>query len=153
VRARRASRAASRVLERHAVYGSVVIDASIAVQWFAIEPRSSAVAQLLEGDQRLFAPDLMPIEAANAWWKKVRMGNMERTDLDQAIVNLLGLGIELTPSASLLGQAARLAVEVELSIYDCLYLVLARDRQAQLATDDRDLRRAAARLSIPVWEP
>ncbi len=147
------SRRAARLRERHATYGPVVVDASIAVQWFANEPRSSSAARLLEEDQRLFAPDLMPIEAANAWWKKVRLGDMQAADLDQAIVNLLGLGMELAPAVSLLPRAARLAVEVGHPVYDCLYLALARDRHARLATDDRPLRRTAVRLDIPVWEP
>ena len=32
----------------------------------------------------------MPAEAANAWWKKVRRGEMSASDLDEAIVSLLG---------------------------------------------------------------
>ena len=150
---RRAARSATRVRERDAASELVVVDASIAVQWFANEPRSSAAARLLEEEQRLCAPDLMPVGAANAWWKKVRLGHMEAADLDQALVNLLSLGVELVPAASLLARTARLAVEVGHSVYDCLYLTLARDRRAQLATDDRALRRAAVRLDIPVWEP
>ena len=150
---RRAARSATRVRERDAISELLVVDASIAVQWFANEPRSSAAARLLEEERRLCAPDLMPVEAANAWWKKVRLGHMEAADLDQALVNLLSLGVELVPATSLLARTARLAVEIGHSVYDCLYLTLARDRRAQLATDDRALRRAAARLGIPVWEP
>lgn len=150
---RRAARSPARVRERHAAYGSVVVDASIAVQWFANEPRSGAAARLLEEERLLFAPDLMPVEAVNAWWKKVRLGNMQAADLEQALVHLLSLGIEFAPAPSLLARAARLALEVGPSVYDGLYLALARDRRAQLATDDRTLRRAAARLDIPLWEP
>lgn len=153
MRSRRVARSATGVRARHAAYGAVIVDASIAVQWFANEPRSGVAARLLEEDQRLCAPDLMPVEAVNAWWKKVRLGHMEAADLDQAVVNLLSVGIELVPTASLLPRTARLAIEVGHSVYDCLYLALARDRRAQLATDDRALRRAAVRLDIPVWEP
>ena len=54
----------------------------------------------------------MPVEAADAWWRKVRHHEMEAADLGQAIVNLLALGIMLHPSAPLLSRAARLAVEI-----------------------------------------
>jgi predicted nucleic acid-binding protein len=131
----------------------VVVDASLAVQWFANEAGSSEAAQLLEEDRGLLAPDLMPVEAANAWWRKVRQGDMEPLDMEQALVNLLALGIELAPATLLLGRASRLAVEIGRSVYDCLYLTLARDRGASLATADGPLRRAAARLDIAVWEP
>jgi len=153
VRARRPAPAGRRARERQAGYGPVVVDASIAVQWFSHEPRSEASARLLVEDLRLLAPDLMPVEAANAWWKKVRRGDMRATDLDQALVNLLGLGIELVPASSLLDRAARLAVEAGQSVYDCLYLALARASHARLCTDDRALRRVALRLDIAVWTP
>ena len=94
----------------------------------------------------------MPVEAVNAWWKKVRVGDMEPAHLDEALVNLLRLGIELAPATLLLAAAARIAVEIDHPVHDCLYLALAKDRRARLATDDRDLRRAASRLEIALWE-
>jgi predicted nucleic acid-binding protein len=153
LRSRRAVRARTRVRERHAIHGPVVVDASIAAQWFANEPGSIVAARLLEEDRRLFAPDFMPIEAASAWWRKVCLGDMRAADLDQAIVGLLGLDIEFASAASLLARAARLAGEVRQSVYDCLYLALARERDCHLATDDGVLRRTARRLDIAVWEP
>jgi predicted nucleic acid-binding protein len=153
VRYRRAARTEATVRERRAGDTPVVVDASIAVQWFSNEPRSNLAAQLIEEEMPLLAPDLMPVEAVNAWWKKVRVGDMEPAHLHEALVNLLGLGIELAPATSLLASAADLAVEIGHPIYDCLYLTLAKNRRARLATDDRDLRRLATRLDIAVWEP
>ena len=105
----------------------VVVDASIAVQWFANEPESERAARLLVDERPLLAPDLMPVEAANAWWKKVRRREMEVSDLGQAIVNLLALGIVLHPSAALLSRAAR------------------------LATADEGLRLAARSTGVGIW--
>jgi len=153
MRPRAARRAVDAVRERRAAYGPVVVDASIAVQWFSNEPGSSAAARLLEADRPLLAPDLMPVETVSAWWKKVRQGNMEVSDLHLALVSLLGLDIELASGVSLLPHAARLALDGGHSVYDCLYLALALNKGAELATDDRALKRAAARLVIPVWEP
>jgi hypothetical protein len=73
----------------------VVVDASIAVQWFSNEPRSNLAARLIGEQTPLLAPDLMPVEAVNAWWKKVRVGDMEPSHLNEALVNLLGLGMSL----------------------------------------------------------
>ena len=153
MRYRRPARAAAAVRERRSADTPVVVDASIAVQWFSNEPGSSLAARLIEEETPLLAPDLMPVEAVNAWWKKVRVGDMEPAHLNEALVNLLGLGIELAPATSLLASAADLAVEIDHPIYDCLYLALAKNRRARLATDDRDLRRLATRLDIPAWEP
>ena len=108
MRYRRSIRTATAVRERRSVDTPVVVDASIAVQWFSNEPRSSLAARRIEEQTPLLAPDLMPVEAVNAWWKKVRVGDMEAAHLDEALVNLLGLGIELAPATWLLAPARAL---------------------------------------------
>ena len=65
---------------RAAPVQDVVIDASTAVRWYVPEPESGVASKLLEGGWRLSAPDFMPIEATNAWWKKVRRGEMTRAN-------------------------------------------------------------------------
>jgi len=142
---------ARRPAARRARAAPVVVDASVAVQWFANESGSEGAARLIVEDRPLLAPDIMPVEAANAWWKKVRRREMDASDLGQAIVNLLALGIVLHPSAALLGRASRLALEVGHPIYDCLYLVLASERGADLATADEGLRRVARDADVRVW--
>jgi predicted nucleic acid-binding protein len=87
----------------------------------------------------------------NAWWKKLRRREMSLEDVEQAVTNLLALRIDWTPSAELVKPAARLAAELEHSVYDCLYLVLAAARSTAIATADDRLRRAAERVGIPVW--
>ena len=54
-------------------------------------------------------------------------------------------------STTLLRGAARLAVEIEHPVHDWVYLALAATRSASLATADDRLRRAAARLGVPIW--
>jgi predicted nucleic acid-binding protein len=131
--------------------GPVVVDASIAFLWFTNEPDRFGAERLLEMESALLAPDLMAVEATNAWWKKLRRGEMELIDVEQAVTNLLALGIAWTPSAVLLRPAARLAVEIGHPVYDCLYLTLAASHSATLATADDRLRRAAERLGVRVW--
>jgi predicted nucleic acid-binding protein len=127
------------------------VDASIAVQWFAREAGSDTAAKLLEGDDVLTAPDVMPLEAANAWWKKVRRREMTAGDLDEALVNLMAVDMDWVPVGRLLARAATLAVQIAHPVYDCLYLVLATTRQARLATGDGRLRGAAVALGVPLW--
>jgi predicted nucleic acid-binding protein len=147
------SRERRRPAARRVRAAPVVVDASIAVQWFANEPGSEHAARLITEDHPLLAPDIMPVEAANAWWKKVRRHEMDTADLGQAIVNLLAVGIVLHPSAALVSRAARLAVEVGHPVYDCLYLVLSSNLGADLATADERLRRAAQRARVRIWAP
>ena len=131
----------------------MVVDASVAVQWFANEPGAEAAARLIEGDDRLIAPDVMAAEAANAWWRKTRRREMTAADLDHAVVGLLALDIEWVPMARLLVPASRMALEMGHPVYDCLYLTLAVSRSARLATVDDPLGALAARLRVGRWAP
>jgi len=75
---------------------------------------------------------------------------MERADVEQAITNLLALGIAWTPSAMLLPSAARLAIELGHPVHDCLYLALAVSHAAPIATADKRLQEAAGRIGVRV---
>jgi predicted nucleic acid-binding protein len=99
----------------------------------------------------MLSPDLMAAEVTNAWWKKFRRREMDLADVEQAVTNLLALGIEWTPSAELVRPAARLAAELEHPVYDCVYLALAAAHSAALATVDERLRRAGERLGVQIW--
>ncbi|MGH7335820.1 MAG: type II toxin-antitoxin system VapC family toxin [Candidatus Rokuibacteriota bacterium] len=131
--------------------GPIVVDASIAFLWFANEPGGRGAERLLEVQAALLAPDLMATEVTNAWWKKLRRREMELADVEQAVTNLLALGIAWTPSTVLVRPAARLAAELGHPVYDCLYLTLAASHAALLATADDRLRRAAERVGVRVW--
>jgi predicted nucleic acid-binding protein len=131
--------------------GPIVVDASIAFLWFANEADRWGAARLLESESPLLAPDLMALEATNAWWKSLRRREMDTADVEQAVTNLLALGIEWASSAELVRPAARLAVELAHPVYDCVYLALAASRSAALATADERLRNGAERLGVRIW--
>lgn len=129
----------------------VVVDASIVVKWLARESDSESASRLIAESGLLLAPDLLPIEVANVLWKKIRRGDMPAADLQPAIANLMALGVELQRSAPILGQAAQLALEIDHPVYDCLYLTVASEAGASLATADRRLRQAAASIGLVLW--
>jgi predicted nucleic acid-binding protein len=78
---------------------------------------------------------------------------MTSGQVEQATARLLAVGIDLLPSASVLTRAVRLAVDLEHAVYDCIYLALAVQRGAKLATADGRLRRSAERIAVQVWRP
>jgi predicted nucleic acid-binding protein len=127
------------------------VDASLAVQWYALEAGSLAAERLLTEEWRLSAPDLMAVEAANAWWDKHRRGEMTRPDVELAVSRLSSVGIDWVPASTVLLRAVRLALELRHPVYDCIYLVVARERGGRLATADTWLRRAARRMNITVY--
>jgi predicted nucleic acid-binding protein len=131
----------------------VVVDASIAVQWLAPEPGSGQAMRLLESQSMLLAPDFLPLEVASALCKKERRGEMTLTQVEQALTNLGTAGLILTSTTPLLVRATRLACETRHSVYDCVYLVMAREWNARLASADVSLLRIGERLQLTAWRP
>ena len=137
--------------DRDVAARGVVVDASIVVKWWAPEPDSAVAARLLDGQWRLIAPDFMAAEAANAWWEKHRLGEMPRADVELAVSRLGAVDIEWVPAIRLVGAAARAAIELRHSVYDCLYLVAAREHGVTLATTDDWLSKTARRMGLAVY--
>jgi len=61
---------------------NLVVDASVAVKWLFEEPDSERAEALLasagEDGLKLVAPTILPAEVANALWKRMRRGDMDR---------------------------------------------------------------------------
>ena len=130
-----------------------MVDASVAVLWFTPEPGSETAARLERSGGMLLAPDFLPIEVANALWKKVRRDEMTLRQVEDALTDLTSSGLVMIPSRPLLLRATRLAVETRHPVYDCLYLTLASEWSAMLATLDVSLRRIAERMQLKIWRP
>ena len=143
------SRRAPRVRETPAT--RILIDASVAVSWFAAEPQTPDALRLLRGPLSLSAPDFMAVETANALWKKSRRGDVPRDDVLDALGTLHAVGIRWVAAAPVVALAARLALDIGHPVYDCLYLVLARAHGVPIATFDDRLRRAAGLSDVAVY--
>jgi len=127
----------------------LVVDASVAVKWFVPEIHSVAAARILEADVALYAPDLIGPEFGNILWKKVRRQEVGRREADE-IMNAFGtLPLEIRSSSVLLPFAFELAVALDRTVYDSLYLALAVAEDCVLITADAKFHAAlaATRLS------
>jgi predicted nucleic acid-binding protein len=127
---------------------SFVVDASVAVKWVVPEAGSESADRLVAAGETLLAPDLMPVEAANALWKKVRQRELSRAEAGEALRLLLASGVELMASTPLLPRALALAARLGHPVYDCLYLALAERERSRLVTADDVLLRRVRGLSL-----
>ena len=115
----------------------LTIDASIAVKWFVAEPLREEARRLLAHRLHLHAPEILLAEFANTIWKKVRRGEIEDPHpYFEELANLSGI-VTLHPGGTLIDRAARLAVEIDHPVYDCLYLACAEAAAPILITADR----------------
>ena len=84
----------------------LVIDSSVAVKWFVVEPHSTEARRILDGYQNgtisFLAPDLINAEFGNVIWKKQMFQGLDPADAQDIINKFQVLRFALTPTATLL---------------------------------------------------
>lgn len=130
---------------------SLVVDASVAVKWFAEEPNSDRAERVLAGPDELIAPELFLAELGNALRKKAIQGIVTREQALQAVAKAPSFFARLYPLADLAFRAAEIAFDLQHHIYDCFYLALAeRERVPIVCADDRLMRKVEALKGIEI---
>jgi predicted nucleic acid-binding protein len=59
-----------------------VVDASAGIKWFVAEIHSDAALRLQDPAHELHIPTFFDVEVANIVWKKLRRGELTRTEAD-----------------------------------------------------------------------
>ena len=119
-----------------------VVDASVAVKWFADEPLFDKARALQQ--HSLAAPDLIFAEVANVMWKLWRRGVLTDARYAARGEALKDAPLMVTPVGDLLASAMRLARELDHPVYDCFYLALAVREGCPAVTADQRFAAAAA---------
>jgi predicted nucleic acid-binding protein len=125
---------------------TIVIDASVAVKWVLSESDSDAAVALRGED--LIAPDLWFVEAANALWRRVRIGEITAEEAAARFSELANAPIASVVMEPYLDQALKLATEIGHPVYDCLYLALALQHDTHVVTADRRFAAAAGAAGL-----
>ena len=135
---------------------AIVVDASVMAALYIDEPLSApARAALLHsrkaGDQ-LHAPDLLLIECANAFWKRVGRGELDRESAMAALSELSRLDdLDLHPlDGQLAPPALSLAIAHSLTAYDAAYAALAVQLGGTVLTGDKRFVEKASAAGLPV---
>lgn len=118
----------------------LVIDSSVAVKWFVVEPYSADARKILDGYRNgslsLLAPDLINAEFGNIVWKKHVLQGLAATDAQAIIDGFRSLQFTFVATATLLDDAYKLAVKHQRTVYDSLYLALSLRANCQFVTAD-----------------
>ena len=139
---------------------TLVVDASVAICWFAREAATPAANGLLRSPEELIAPSLLCVEVANTAWKKLRKKEMTEEQAVAATVEVRRFIRDLAPIERLARDALALATEINHSVYDCVYLALALQRDAKFVTLDESFvralsssRYASSVIHLADWRP
>lgn len=120
---------------------ATVVDASVAAKWLVSEDHTDAALRLRDSEAELTCPDLLFVEVGNAVCKKVRSGELDEDLGRRMIAAILDAPLRVEPSVALLPAAWEIAVRLDRTVYDALYLALAVAFDTRLVTADRRLVR------------
>lgn len=134
----------------------IVVDASVMVALYVDEPLSAparaALLRCCEASDDLHAPDLLLVECANALWKRVRSGELDRDSAMAAIGDLSDFeDLDRYPlDAQLVPPALSLAIAHSLTAYDAAYAALALHLGGKVITGDNRFAERASQAGLPV---
>ncbi len=125
--------------------GKIVLDASVIVKWFIEEELSEKALEvrerILEGSYEVYEPELMFLEVLNALKRK----NYE--NIREAAKALILFGFKVIPiTLNLLLTAVKITKETNLTVYDSIYLAIAKETSSILITADDKLAKFATHL-------
>lgn len=109
---------------------------------------TAAVAGAERGDDVLLAPELVLAEAGQVLHKKRQAGIVTEGELTEIVERVQSLPIRLATHRGRLEDACGLADDLGLTVYDALFLDLARTHSARLITADVSLAQAARQMNL-----
>jgi predicted nucleic acid-binding protein len=136
----------------------LVVDSSVAIKWFTVEPHAAEARQILDDYQTglisFVAPDLIYAEVGNIVWKKLFQQGLAADDAQAIITEFRKINIRVTTAEVLLEDAYKLAVKHQRTVYDSLYVALSLREQCQFVIADERLVNAIG-SSYPnvIWLP
>ena len=122
----------------------LVLDASVAVKWYAPEDETREALEIADAAQRgqllLVAPDILLSEFGHTLRKAVLVG-LPRENA-RALFNVIPRMVELLPSVDFGQDALELAMLAGGSFYDALYVALSERQNLRVVTADSRMIKA-----------
>ena len=113
-----------------------VIDSSSLVKFFSKEEGWEKVAQIIK--EGVITLDLSIKEVANALWKKIVIGEMNDDLAIKILYDLLkSEAIIIVNQDEYLIEALKIANRNKITIYDSLFIALAKSKNLDLVTSDK----------------
>jgi predicted nucleic acid-binding protein len=124
----------------------VVVDSSVIAKWILPEADSNQARRLITEvamvGESLFVLDLALTEVTNAIWKRHHQRLIAVEEAQRLLARLLQTPVHLKPSTTLLTSSLDIAVRYDRSVYDALFVAMARELRLQGVTADEPLWRS-----------
>jgi predicted nucleic acid-binding protein len=131
---------------------NLVMDASVLIKFYVPEVLFDRAERLLakveKGDIELSAPDLIYPEVGNILWKKQRLKELTRPEAEEITDAILSLPLKIEASRPILPLAIDIAIACGITVYDAIYVSLAKVYETTMITADRKLADALAKTDL-----
>lgn len=131
---------------------NLVIDASVLIKFYVPEILSDNAEEVLsraaDGELLLYAPDLVYPETGNILWKKQRRRELTPEEVDEIVDAITALPMIIESSKPIMPLAVSIAVHSGITVYDAMYVAIARIYETQMITADKKLTDALAKTEF-----
>jgi len=126
-----------------------VVDASIAIKLYVPEVHSAEAIRFFSDGHELIVPEFMLAEFGNIVWKKATLlGELTEAEAKTIVDAVRELPLGYYYTSGLLTDALQIALKTKRTVYDSLYITLAKAQGCQLMTDDQKLYESLQRTSL-----
>jgi predicted nucleic acid-binding protein len=135
----------------------LVIDTSITIAWCIkdeADPYADSIARGLVGMQA-YVPSIWPLEVSNALLMAERRKRSTEAETAQwtKFLSALPVAIDCPPLPHVFRAILSVSRTHGLTAYDAAYLELAMRRGLPLATLDKELKSAASKVGVKLYQP
>jgi len=135
---------------------AVVADCSIIIPWYFPEKNTGIADKLkMQFHQKTVlchSPSLLTAEFGNVAWKKIIRGECDIFLAIKQLCLFLITGIHYHDCRRLVADALAVGHKCNITVYDSLYLVLAKTLDMSLATLDERLNNAANSIGVQLYQ-
>jgi predicted nucleic acid-binding protein len=128
----------------------IVLDTTAAVEIVLNRERAQKIQSIIKDAEWIISVDLFISEVNNVFWKYYNFQNMPIDICKKSIDRAIHIIDDFESSIDLYKEAFSLACQLHHPVYDALYLVCARRKDASLITLDKKMYEFAKKLSIKI---
>ncbi len=127
-----------------------VLDASAAIEIVLQREQTEKFTSYVIDADWVISPTLFIAEVTNVFWKYQKLADFPFLVCEKGIEQAIGLPDDFIDEKDIWREAFKLACNLNRSVYDMLYLVVARRNNGILLTLDKKMIKAAQKCSIEV---
>jgi len=128
----------------------VVLDANAGIEIALDLPRAEQFHSFVESAEKVISSSLYKAEVANVVWKYVKAGLLSKDMASEKLDLAQGLVDEFVDCSENNEESLNESIRTNHSVYDLLYLTLARRTGAKLLTVDKKLREICEKSGVDV---